>query len=1768
MTTTTTTTTTPSSDEYFVTSTTSAPPLRDDVPETIVRPTISGYGISLVRCEHQSASELRRFPSNPDVVRAAAGLACLYLGFSSPLTTSPVESTVVDLTASDGSQTRNYAWCVNSSNDFSLNRIESSSIPLLANLKCNARQNPSTCFARGVLLLNQSIPSVTYPTRFSHVTLTLEMSSGDSIDSFLRPQFVPLRFLGNCSIIEFNRDSLISTNTTLWYYVSGDSTRRELKLVALDTGISVSAGSDIASDCIALEWKTICHHLHGSVTSLEGFATPGQNVKDPTAPLMSLTGSDSVKLLFGLSDSDGAGIASQLSNSQKEIELRAAPFTELPALQTVIGADSVEVGLKTKTKQNHVTLWAGQDSSLAPDLVSVKRPFVLPDLLWLCEFSEAGCVTPSVSSPYGGSICLQVLNGQLAALPRGFLSLRSFVGLNTTAPLFALVSELGEGKISVKLGKFRTTFDVPDADVFVDYGSCSLNVGDPPLAVYSRCPRFARCIAAGAEAPQFFRVSDGEIINGAVWFPTIIQPEQSYQIWLQNDELRWIPSGSGNKTFLTTTIAWVPTTHVKDSKFKYAAISSSAGVSVSNATLNSFIYEKSIPPCIGLRKEACSAALCTFNASLVDPCFEATKSSTITPLFGPTNLSATVKLLPCGSSALVLTFEASGVGLNTPFQIVSTKSASPPVVTTILSGSLLRKLCPELLIKNCMLFQYVITPFDVTKEHVVSVSQNNQTPEVIKVPAILPGLLPAPNWVTSSVPTVVSGQVSRSAIVRWGYGNTEEDRVTTASSSTALFIDSTPNDASTTTTRRMVSTDTMSIMKTSTTNKVPVTTSTSDIFSTEPDVTDIGICPAKCSLENSNLQDELGDIPCISMPVSTCVAVNFLVQILPAVDGVTITPFAKLTSLADGIYTLEFFLDSSCSKFEVSTGYLSASWDPPPIATGVMGACLKIDFTSNAPPVLNTIGIVIPDVYIMITDVNSDGERRRRESAKSAQTDANNATSSPLSLIDGVVVNFAATLCDATAATSDCHNIDTIGGRLTGTEVVWRRSGFLDEAVIGGLAAGIKYAAHVSPFILIGQSDLVIDAGCNGEMESWPHSLLESETNLIGCIPGVGHVQYGASSVTTTWVMPQLPISAPTSLNISVLGQSGISAIWEHVLGADHYEVIFEFHIEPPVFSALMTAGSHRKAHSPRVLFTETRIVGSPTDGELLDASARLPGYDLNATMVRVTPIGPDGVRGFTFSQKFSKPLINGGQITAATPAAYLCLEDSCASVERNKNPTLLTSPTPSGILITWNNFGINNMTFYDIVVYGPIDDCTEVPAGDHDFAGKSPCFKACRECKEIKIQGIPAAAGELEIMGLPDGRVYALSVGSEMTTSFLWSDNSASMLGAASEAPESVFVTVFIVIVVIGVASALIYARRQIRKATEEADGEGSYDDDSSHEYFDVRLQEKELTTLKRLAENMFSDSSMQMIKTLGPERTIIDTKELEVPRDSVEVGQTPCDSQGRFLGTMGDGSVWTRVAVTVFDETEVRDNKEEVIALLAESLALKSLNHFPLVIDMLGIISDQYPLLQITEYLPHGRLDEFLRGVASPNNTLESLDPLDLSTFAANVGEVIKYMDSLGAIIRGLRAASFVVKDKCANPQTGDREIKLADLRHIVDYGRLSRSDNRELGEIVRWLPPEALTVSPSFSPATDIWSASVVLWEIYTFGLVPFAAELPELGEDSVLHKLLLSGVRPEFPRNVPSSIQALMEEGWASDPQHRPSASEVCDRLSSNLLSLRG
>lgn len=224
------------------------------------------------------------------------------------------------------------------------------------------------------------------------------------------------------------------------------------------------------------------------------------------------------------------------------------------------------------------------------------------------------------------------------------------------------------------------------------------------------------------------------------------------------------------------------------------------------------------------------------------------------------------------------------------------------------------------------------------------------------------------------------------------------------------------------------------------------------------------------------------------------------------------------------------------------------------------------------------------------------------------------------------------------------------------------------------------------------------------------------------------------------------------------------------------------------------------------------------------------------------------------------------------------------------------------------------------------------------------------------------------------------------------------------------------------------------------------------------------------------------------------------EVPRERVVIN--------RKLGTGAFGTVygghallaedrgWTAVAVKTL---KAGANTEEKVDFLSEAEAMKRFDHKN-VVRLLGVVTKTEPVCTVMEFMLYGDLKNYLLarrhlalGGGEEVGEADEASPLRLTGMALDVARALSYLAQLRYVHRDVAARNCLVSAR--------RVVKLADfgMTRLVfenDYYRFSRKGMLP----VRWMAPESLALGV-FSPASDVWSFGILLYEIVTFGSLPF-------------------------------------------------------------------
>lgn len=76
------------------------------------------------------------------------------------------------------------------------------------------------------------------------------------------------------------------------------------------------------------------------------------------------------------------------------------------------------------------------------------------------------------------------------------------------------------------------------------------------------------------------------------------------------------------------------------------------------------------------------------------------------------------------------------------------------------------------------------------------------------------------------------------------------------------------------------------------------------------------------------------------------------------------------------------------------------------------------------------------------------------------------------------------------------------------------------------------------------------------------------------------------------------------------------------------------------------------------------------------------------------------------------------------------------------------------------------------------------------------------------------------------------------------------------------------------------------------------------------------------------------------------------------------------------------------------------------------------------------------------------------------------------------------------------------------------------------------------LRWMAPETLTRQPAFSTKSDVWSFGVLMYEVFNYGIKPWAEEK----ENKKIAGLIKKGEMPEMSDEQFGPMKEIIRTCW--------------------------
>lgn len=207
---------------------------------------------------------------------------------------------------------------------------------------------------------------------------------------------------------------------------------------------------------------------------------------------------------------------------------------------------------------------------------------------------------------------------------------------------------------------------------------------------------------------------------------------------------------------------------------------------------------------------------------------------------------------------------------------------------------------------------------------------------------------------------------------------------------------------------------------------------------------------------------------------------------------------------------------------------------------------------------------------------------------------------------------------------------------------------------------------------------------------------------------------------------------------------------------------------------------------------------------------------------------------------------------------------------------------------------------------------------------------------------------------------------------------------------------------------------------------------------------------------------------------------------------------------------------------------------AFLEEAIIMRKCRHSNLV-PLYGVCSQEEPLLIITEYMSNGSLLEYLRN----NPEGKRLKLPELMDMASQIAYGMAYLEQVKLIHRDLAARNILVGE--------NRIVKVADfgLARVIEDSEYTARQGAKFP--IKWTAPEAAMYG-KFSIKSDVWSYGILLYELVTYGSIPYASMPNKEVVEQIQRGYRLP--KPTKPLDCPDEVYRKMRDCWHADPDKRP------------------
>ncbi|TPP55975.1 Receptor protein-tyrosine kinase [Fasciola gigantica] len=220
-------------------------------------------------------------------------------------------------------------------------------------------------------------------------------------------------------------------------------------------------------------------------------------------------------------------------------------------------------------------------------------------------------------------------------------------------------------------------------------------------------------------------------------------------------------------------------------------------------------------------------------------------------------------------------------------------------------------------------------------------------------------------------------------------------------------------------------------------------------------------------------------------------------------------------------------------------------------------------------------------------------------------------------------------------------------------------------------------------------------------------------------------------------------------------------------------------------------------------------------------------------------------------------------------------------------------------------------------------------------------------------------------------------------------------------------------------------------------------------------------------------------------------------------------------------------------------------------ESDLIAELDH-PNLLSLLGVSLQHPPWCMIFEVRQYVDLCELLasrRTTNSPDSNLSPLLETEKLHVVAQVAAGMDYLSSHRFVHRDLAARNVLILNDQLFCKITD--LGLARDCYANDYYRLHP---HSLMLPIRWMPLDSI-IYGKFTVESDIWAYGVLMWEVWSGGMRPYANYSDSDVLDLIRARKLLSK-----PTSCSTKVYAFMNGCWHDEPERRPTFQDCLHQIS--------